>query len=74
MTNRIKENYKKILLWCFIIALAPFFIEAIFLANLFGAEVTIGFLALLFNGYKSSINYKIQRYKDIAKEITNAIS
>lgn len=74
MTNWIKENYKTILWWCLIIALAPFFIEAIFLANLFGAEVTIGFLALLFNGYRSSINYKIQRFKEISKETANAIS
>lgn len=74
MTKWIKGNYKTILLWCLIIALAPFFIEAIFLANLFGAEVTIGFLALLFNGYKSSINYKIQRFKEISKETANAVS
>ena len=59
--NWLKKNKNAIMCWVVILAVAPFFMEVLFFANIVGAEATVGFLILLFNEYKT--NYELRKYQ-----------
>ena len=60
----IKDNYRIILLWVILLAVAPLFIEILFIANIMGAEVAFGFLLLVIRDIYDSWRYRIQRVKE----------
>ena len=62
----IKDNYKIILFWLILLAVAPLFIEILFIANLMGAEAAFGFLLLVIRDIYDSWRYRIQRVKEFA--------
>ncbi|MGI9278262.1 MAG: hypothetical protein ACR2PX_01335 [Endozoicomonas sp.] len=69
----IKKNYKKVLLWCLVLSIAPFFIEIVFIADVLGAEVAIGFLILLLKDFYHTFWIRVQQYKAILKSIVRLI-
>ena len=48
----IKKNYRLVLLWLVLIAVAPVFAEILFIANIVGVEVAFAFLLLLLKDIK----------------------
>ena len=64
MKKWLVKNRKTIFYWAIILCIAPVFIEVIFLADLMGAEVTVGFLALLYKEYKAIFLFKLGRFRE----------
>lgn len=61
--NWIKDNYKTILLWLALLAIAPLFIEVLFIANIMGAEVAFGLLLLFVKQIYENWQYRAQQLK-----------
>ena len=60
----IKDNYRIILLWLILLAVAPLFVEILFIANMMGVEVAFGFLLLVLKDLYDHWQYRVQRIKD----------
>lgn len=54
----LKSNYKKILLWVLLLAIAPLFIELIFIANIVGVEVALTFFVLVVKDIYDQWHYR----------------
>ena len=59
----VKKNYRTILLWLVLIAVAPVFAEILFIANIVGVEVAFTFLLLLLKDIKLNILVWIDEIK-----------
>lgn len=69
----IKKNYRTVLLWLILIAVAPVFAEILFIANIVGVEVAFAFLLLLLKDMKQNTIYFIHRLKSFMKEAVNIL-
>lgn len=59
----IKNNYKTVLIWLILLAVAPLFLEILFVANILGAEVAFGFLLLVIKDIYENWQYWVLRIK-----------
>jgi hypothetical protein len=69
----MKKNYKTVLLWLIILAVAPLFVEILFIANIVGAEIAFGFLLLLIKDIYENWQYRVQRIKEFLSVVSQII-
>ncbi|MGH1541913.1 MAG: hypothetical protein ACRBHB_15915 [Arenicella sp.] len=69
----IKENYRILLLWLVLLAIAPLFVEILFIANIMGAEAAFGFLLLVIKDVYENWQYRVQRIKEFLTTVVQII-
>ena len=69
----IKNNYKTVLLWLILLAVAPLFVEILFIANIVGAEVAFLFLLLVIKDIYENYQYRALRIKQFLFAVVQII-
>jgi hypothetical protein len=69
----MKKHYKTVLLWLLILAVAPLFVEILFVANIVGAELAVGFLLLVIKNIYENWQYRAQRIKGYLSDVNQII-
>ena len=69
----LKDNYKTVLLWLILLAVAPLFVEILFIANIVGVEVAFGFLLLVIKDIYDNYQYRALRIKQFLSAVVQII-